>query len=131
MLMDPDQRRIDEDIFEVRILRRCLKSRSHTPFCAHRQKRVYTVYHLPNSSGRSRHGAPVRATHNTPSTNKRLSSPLRPGSPILPGNSGAIRSHCALLKTVRIKADLHFSALESEFYELENRGAAVTNVNRP
>src|SRR5262249_34628072 len=73
------------------------------------------VYHLPNSSGRSRHGAPVRATHNTPSTNRRLSSPRRPGSPIFPGSSGAIRSHWALLNTVRIKADLPFFSLESAF----------------
>src|SRR5215471_14248413 len=94
---------------------RCLKIRSHTPLFAHRQKRVYMVYHLPNSFGRSRHGAPVRATHNTPSTNRRLSSPLRPGSPIFPGSSGASRSHWALLNTVRIKADLPFFSLESEF----------------
>jgi hypothetical protein len=64
---------------------------------------------------RSRHGAPVRATHNTPSTSRRLSSPLRPGSPIFPGNSGAIRSHWALLNTVRIKADLPFPALNQSF----------------
>jgi hypothetical protein len=50
-----------------------------------------------NESG---HDAPVRTTHNTPSTNRRLSSPLRPGSPIFPGSSGAIRSHWASLNTV-------------------------------
>jgi hypothetical protein len=42
-------------------------------------------------------------------------SPLRPESPIFPGSSGAIRSHWALLNTVRIKADLHFSALNQSF----------------
>ena len=40
MLVDPDQRRIDEDIFEVWILRQTLEKPLHTPFCAHRQKRV-------------------------------------------------------------------------------------------
>jgi hypothetical protein len=29
----------------------------------------------------------------------------------LPGRSGAIRSHWASVRTVRIKAELHFSAL--------------------
>jgi Nucleotidyl transferase len=46
---------------------------------------------------------------------RRLSSPLPPGSPMFPGNSGAIRSHWASLNTVRIKADLHFSALNQSF----------------
>jgi hypothetical protein len=38
---------------------------------------------------------------------------LRPpvGSPGLPGRRGAIRSHCESFNTLRIKADLRFSAL--------------------
>jgi hypothetical protein len=48
---------------------------------------------LPNSSGRSRQGAPARTSHNTPSTNNRLSAPCRPLSPFLPGISGSIRRH--------------------------------------
>jgi hypothetical protein len=35
----------------------------------------------PYEGGRSRQGLPVRAIHRTASTNRRLSSPLRPGSP--------------------------------------------------
>src|SRR6516164_5694671 len=77
--------------------RRALKTRSQTPFRAQRQKRVYTVNHLPNASGRSRHGEPVRAIQRTASINRRLSRPLPPGSPTLPGSSGAIRSHWASL----------------------------------
>ena len=57
----------------------------------------------------------MRAIHNTASTNIRLSRAVAPGSPGLPGNSGAIRSHCCLLKIVRIKADLHFPALNQNF----------------
>jgi hypothetical protein len=57
----------------------------------------------------------VRAIHNTASTNNRLSRAVAPGSPILPGSSGAIRFHCSSLKIVRIKADLHFSALNQKF----------------
>jgi hypothetical protein len=64
---------------------RALKTRSQTP--AQRQKRVYTVNHLPNASGRSRHGEPVRAIQRTASMKR------RPGSPTLPDSCGAIRSH--------------------------------------
>src|SRR5581483_5958726 len=67
-----------------------LKTRSQTPFCAHLQKRVYAVNHLPNASGRSRQGEPVRAIQRTASIKSRLSRPRPPGSPTLPGNSGAI-----------------------------------------
>jgi hypothetical protein len=41
----------------------------------------------------------------------RLSRPLQPGSPALPDDSGAIRSHWPSLNINRIKADLQFSAL--------------------
>src|ERR1700736_1964599 len=85
-----------------------LKTRSQTPFCAQRQKRVYTVNHLPNPSGRSRDGEPVRAIQRTASIKSRLSRPLLPGSPALPDNSSAIRRHWASLNIKRIKADLHF-----------------------
>src|SRR5947208_8072612 len=105
---------------------RALKTRSQTPFCAQRQKRVYTVNHLPNASGRSRHGEPVRAIQRTASTKSRLSRPLEPGSPTLPDSSGAIRSHWASLNMNRIKADLHFSALNQFSTDL-----GILSVNRP
>jgi hypothetical protein len=40
MLMDPDQGRIDEDVFEIRILVQVLENPLPHAFCAHRQKRV-------------------------------------------------------------------------------------------
>src|SRR5205807_10052126 len=90
------------------------------------KKRVYTVNHLPNASGRSRHGEPVRAIQRTASIKSRLSRPLEPGSPTLPDSSGAIRSHWASLNMNRIKADLHFSALNQFSTDL-----GILSVNRP
>jgi hypothetical protein len=105
------------------------KSFSNTPLSAHRRKRFHTENQLPKYSGTSRHGAPVRTTHKTPSTKRRLSLPARPGSPFLPGTSGAIRSHWASVRTVRIKADLHFSALNQLF---PSSGIPIPmNVYRP
>jgi hypothetical protein len=39
-----------------------LKRRSQTPFLAHRRKRWNTLFQLPNSPGKSRHGAPLEPT---------------------------------------------------------------------
>ena len=66
---------------------------SQTPLSDQRPKRLYTLFQSPNSAGRSRHGLPVRATHSTASMNSRLSSPVRPGSPALPGNIDPKRCH--------------------------------------
>lgn len=77
-------------------------TRSHTPLRRHREKRMYTVCHRPNSFGRSRHGQPVRPNHRTASTNQRLSVAVRPGSPSLPGNTDSIRAHTSSLSNVRI-----------------------------
>jgi hypothetical protein len=80
------------------------KSRFQTPFFAHRRKRLNTLFHLPNSSGKSRHGAPARTSHNTASTNRRLSSPCRPLSPFLPvrGAKPVARFRRALACDVRV-----------------------------
>src|SRR5213592_375956 len=51
-----------------------LKRLFQTPFFAHRRKRWNTLFQLPNSLGRSRHGAPARTNQSTASTNNRLSS---------------------------------------------------------
>ena len=75
------------------------KIRRQTPLMLHRLKRRNTLFQLPNASGRSRQGEPVRTIHRTPSTNIRLSRPVEPfwsGRPMI---SGAIRSHAASLKT--------------------------------
>src|SRR5215831_409614 len=91
-----------------------MKIFSKTPLSAQRRNRFHTDNHLPKYAGRSRQGEPVRAIHKTASRNRRLSSPERPGSPSLPGTSGAIRSHCSSFNIRRIKADLHFFSLEAD-----------------
>jgi hypothetical protein len=75
--------------------------RDQTPLLLQREKRRKTEFHSPNSAGRSRHGAPARPSHRTPSTKRRLSSPGRPGSPFFPGRRGAIRSHCVSVSRCR------------------------------
>jgi len=64
-----------------------------TPLSAQREKRLKTLFHGPNSGGRSRHGTPVRAIHNTASTKSRLSVPVRPRCPAFPWSNDSIRSH--------------------------------------
>src|SRR5476649_1854505 len=54
------------------------KMRDQTPMMLHRLKRRKTLFQSPNTSGRSRHGEPVRTIHSTPSTNIRLSRPVEP-----------------------------------------------------
>src|SRR6266702_3214649 len=69
------------------------KSRLKTSAFTQSRYRLKTVFQGPNSLGRSRHGLPVRAIHNTASTKRRLSSPLRPGSDFFPRQCGAIFAH--------------------------------------
>ena len=67
-------------------------SRVQVPFFDHRSNRLNTVFHGPNSMGRSRHGTPVRRHHKTASTNFRLSFPRRPG-PRFSARTKAIFAH--------------------------------------
>src|SRR5690606_32472972 len=69
------------------------KMRHRTPLRLQRLKRPKTLFHSPNTSGRSRQGEPVRTIHNTASTTMRLSRPDDPrvrSSPIICCD---IRSH--------------------------------------
>src|SRR5665213_490126 len=77
------------------------KSRLKTSPLTQSRYRLKTVFQGPNSGGRSRQGLPVRAIHNTASTNRRLSSPLRPGSDFFPSQCGSIFAHWASLSTYR------------------------------
>src|SRR4051812_18866751 len=86
---------------------------SKTPRLAHLRNRWKTEFHLPKDSGRSRQGAPTRATHSTASRNSRLSAADCPGSPTFPGRRGASRSHCSSRKTLRSKATSLFRSLEA------------------
>src|SRR4051812_23007547 len=65
------------------------------------RKRVKMLFQCPNEGGRSRQGLPVRTTHKTAPTNRRLSLPLRPGSPGLPRQRGSIFAHWASVSTKR------------------------------
>jgi hypothetical protein len=48
-------------VFKIRIFAQlCEKPLPDALFFAHRRNRLNTLFHLPNSSGRSRHGAPAR-----------------------------------------------------------------------
>lgn len=81
--------------------RRVRNTRSHTPFLAHRAKRVKVVCQLPSSGGKSRHGAPVRPIHSTASMNRRLSLAVTPTSVALPGSKDSMRRHWSSLNTFR------------------------------
>src|SRR6185312_14222766 len=70
-------------------------NRCQTSAFTQSRKRVNTLFQFPNEGGRSRQGLPVRTIHSTASTNKRLSLPLRPGSPGLPRQRGSIFAHWA------------------------------------
>src|SRR4051812_39528820 len=76
-------------------------SRCQTSAFTQSRKRVKTLFQFPNKGGRSRQGLPVRTIHSTASTNRRLSLPLRPGSPGLPKQRGSIFAHWASVSTKR------------------------------
>jgi hypothetical protein len=92
---------------------RVLKRFAQTPATAQRRNRQCVVCQLPRHGGRSRQSEAVRASHNTASTKSRLSAPVRPLSPGLPGKSCSIRAHCASLKVRLLKIASVFD-LESE-----------------
>jgi hypothetical protein len=102
MLVDPDEWAVDQDIFEIGIVAECLENPLPDPLLRPPPETRISVNHLPNASGRSRHGEPVRAIQRTASIKSRLLRPLLPGSPTLPDSFGAIRSHCASLNIKRI-----------------------------
>src|SRR5260370_22631171 len=97
------------------------KMRLKTSALTQSRYRLKTVFHGPNRGGRSRQGLPVRAIHNTASTNRRLSSPLRPGSDFLPRQCGSIFAHCASLITYRSIPSLNHNILLG----------GIPNLNRP
>src|SRR5712691_283943 len=97
------------------------KSRLKTSAFTQSRYRLKTVFQGPNSGGRSRHGLPVRAIHNTASTKRRLSSPLRPGSDFFPRQCGCIFAHWASLSTYRPIPSLNHNILLRR----------ILNLNRP
>jgi hypothetical protein len=109
---------------------KALKIFSKIPFWDQRRKRRKALFQRPKPAGKSRQGAPVRTIHKTASTNLRLSVPARPGSPLLPGKSGAIFSYWESLNSFRLKTDLHFFSLESLFAGKVNPYSEI-NVHKP
>src|SRR3954451_18217413 len=82
------------------------KSRLKTSAFTQSRYRLKTVFQRPNAAGKSRQGLPVRAIHNTASTNRRLSAPLRPGSDFFPRQCGSIFAHWVSVSTNRSIASL-------------------------
>jgi hypothetical protein len=77
--------------------RKVLQILSQVPSSSHICNRRQQVTGLGNSSGKSRHLAPVFNTHKIPSRQPRLSAQGRPpkGPPSSFGSSGLIFSHCS------------------------------------
>src|SRR5437764_6929032 len=73
--------------------------RSQTPARRRRRKRVYTLCHGPNRSGRSRQGAPVTNFHRMPWMTNRSS--LRGLPAFRGGSSGANRAHSVSVNSCR------------------------------
>src|ERR1700677_504963 len=96
-------------------------NRFQTPAFAQSRKRVKVLFQWPSEGGRSRQGLPVRAIHNTASTNSRLFFPLRPGSPGLPRQCGSIFAHWASFKTNRSIQSLNHNQARMR----------ILNPNRP
>ncbi|CAH2605854.1 protein of unknown function (plasmid) [Rhodovastum atsumiense] len=97
------------------------KIRSNTPALAQRRKRWNTLFQLPNSDGRSRHGIPVRTRHRTASRNSRVSRPVTPGSAALPSVTGSILSHTASLMTKRSRSTAYLAPAKRSLNHAENR----------
>src|ERR671932_544899 len=72
---------------------------SQTPARRQRRKRVYTLCHGPNRSGRSRHGAPVASFQRMPLMTSRSS--LRGLPAWRGGSSGASRAHSVSVNSCR------------------------------
>ena len=79
-----------------------LKIRCHTSFL--RPRSACRLHHLPNSSGRSRHGVPVRATHNTTSRTRAPFEPPQSAAMVSSracGQRGVPRARASTGSTVR------------------------------
>ena len=76
---------------------------SHTPAFVHARKRLYTLCHGPNRSGRSRHGTPVFSQYSIALSISRLLFPGRPPCGFLSGgNSSLIFFHFSSLISCRL-----------------------------
>src|SRR5713101_1884902 len=104
------------------------KSRLKTSPLTQSRYRLKTLFQGPNNGGRSRHGLPVRAIHNTASTKRRLSSPLRPGSDFFPRQCGCIFAHWASLSTYRSIPSLNLEVSARSRGTVEAAGTAECDL---
>ena len=106
-----------------------LKRLSQTPARDQRRKRVQTDFQCPGSGGRSRQGVAPRASQRQASTNRRLSAPLRPRSPALPGTNGSIRARCASVRVRLLKIasvfDLEQNSAKQEIPQMKTPPKAL------
>ena len=93
MLMGPYDGRVEHHPIQVGRLQG-LKGRFPHAFWAKRRKRRQTELNLPNRSGRSAHGQPVRIIHTIALKKRRLSLAVTPQSVTLPDKRGAMAAHC-------------------------------------
>ena len=81
--------------------------RSHSPLAVQRRYCRCTEFQFPSSSGRSRHGAPVRAIQNTAFNVRRWSAGGRPRKGPRSITNGSKNAHSSSLRRPRTNADLH------------------------
>jgi hypothetical protein len=117
------------------------KMRSNTPATAQRLKRWNTLFQVPKSLGRSRHGRPVRTRHNTASRKSLLLRAVTPRSDALPGKNAATfdhllssttkRSRSTMIQTPPIQSLNHNSNRAGNPYCQQNLGKpALRDANR-
>src|SRR3712207_328257 len=102
-------------------------NRRQTSALTRSRKRVNTLFQCPNKGGRSRQGLPVRTTHKTASANRRLSLPLRPGSPGLPRQHGSIFAHWASVSTKRSIRGVNHSPARMRIPESQQAVARIAD----
>lgn len=108
------------------VLRSRSSMQSNVPSPFHLSNRSHTVAHGPNSSGKSRQGAPVLRIHKIPSTIARRS---RGGRPVCLGgsNKSEIKLHCSSVSRCRnitipfVNPFSMTSATIEVFYEFSDR----------
>lgn len=109
-------------------VRSAWNSRAQRPCFDQRSKRLNTVFQEPNSSGRSRHGTPVRRHHSTASIKLRLSFGGRPVTYSV-SRTAAIRAHCSSVSCCRTIAAFRWNTHRVAWKWLLVR-AALSAVHR-
>ncbi len=104
MLVDPHDGGIEDQIFEIRIVRQRRENALSDAACAPPVEAHEDAVPFAKTAGRSRQGEPVRPIHSTASTNMRLSAPVPPGFAGSPTHNFSMCFHCGSLKTSRISS---------------------------